>query len=155
MSQAECYHCATDRMLLELMSAQILADYHLHVQEDLAQVVEPAMHRHLQQHLRWSQDLLAAGLEIYAAQHVQRADSVLCDMFAVATWHRWSLPSLRNLGKRTLPADLPKSGLLASGVEPEGIRLWRCPHDDGDHIYLQRVRTVSEEADMSRHWAGH
>ncbi|TVR15455.1 MAG: hypothetical protein EA401_02700 [Planctomycetota bacterium] len=154
MHDAECYTSSSGQLLAGLISAQVLADYHLHMHNDLAQVVEPVLHRHLQQHLRWSQELLAAGLEVYAQQQPQRADSVLCDIFALATWYRWPLPGVHSLGTRTLPKELPATGLLASGVEPEGIRLWRCPGREGDEIYLQRVRSVGEEADMTHHWAG-
>jgi hypothetical protein len=144
--RCHCYHVDQPALLTALTDEAFIARYQQAIADELPSLADRALVRFLRRQTTLATRALTDGFDRLAEQDTAAADTLLTDLFAVATWHGWTLP-IETLGERDLPVeDLPR-GLLGADQANDGAKLWVI---DQETIALARDRQA-DEPDLESH----
>ncbi len=142
-----CYRVDQPSLMAALTDEALLTRYQSTIGDELPALADRGLVRFLRKQGTLVSRALTDGFDRLAEQDIAAADSLLTDVFAVATYHNWFLP-LESLGERDLPVEELPRGLLSADISTDGAKLWVI---DEDTIALTRDREADEQPDMSTH----
>ncbi len=142
-----CYRVDQPSLMAALTDEALLTRYQSTIGDELPALADRGLVRFLRNQSTLVSRALSDGFDRLAEQDIAAADSLLTDIFAVATYHNWFLP-LEALGERDLPVEELPRGLLSADISTDGAKLWVI---DEDTIALTRDREADEQPDMSTH----
>jgi len=142
-----CYRVDQPSLMAALTDEALLTRYQSTIGDELPSLADRGLVRFLRKQSTSVSRALSDGFDRLAEQDIAAADSLLTDIFAVATYHDWFLP-LEQLGERDLPVEELPRGLLSADISTDGAKLWVI---DQDTIALTRDREADEQPDMSPH----
>ena len=145
--RCHCYHVEQPSLLTALTDEAFITRYQSAIGDELPSLADRGLVRFLRKQTTLATRALTDGFDRLAEQDTAAADSLLTDLFAVATWHGWELP-IESLGERDLPVEELPRGLLGADTAIDGAKLWVIDHET---IALSRDR----EADEVPHMEGH
>jgi hypothetical protein len=143
---AEQYRCDIPSLVAALSDPACLARYQQALGDEMPSLADQGLLTHLRRCLGLA-GRAAAGFEILAKTDLPAADSLLTDIFAVATWQGWELPIVAE-GQVEVDATTAQRGLLGADPGREGADLFVLDHA---RIALARQRSAADQADPG-HW---
>ncbi|MBA3936860.1 MAG: hypothetical protein H0X38_05310 [Planctomycetes bacterium] len=147
MAKCSIYRIDPPSLVAALTDEDVLARYQANISDEIPSLADRPLIAHLKRMSTSASRAQADGFDRFAEADPAAADSLLSDLFAVATYHRWPLPA-QYLGEEEMPVDGIPRGLLGADTAPEGARLWQI---DDETIALARSREAADSADMSGH----
>ena len=147
MAKCSIYRIDPPSLVAALTDEAVLARYQANISDEIPSLADRPLIAHLKRMSTSASRAQADGFDRFAEADPAAADSLLSDLFAVATYHHWPLPA-QYLGEEEMPVDGIPRGLLGADTAPEGARLWQI---DDETIALARSREAADAADMSGH----
>ncbi len=145
--RCHCYRVDQPSLMAALTDENLLSRYQNTISDELPSLADRGLVRFLRKQSTLVSRAISEGFDRLAEEDVAAADSLLTDIFAVATYHNWFLP-LESLGEKDLPVEELPRGLLSADVSVDGAKLWVI---DQETIALTRDREADDEPDMSSH----
>ena len=120
-----------------LTSPDIQRRYAEALDQEVPELVEPALKKFNRDQRKRVDELALYGYEAQLERAPQELDELLTDCFAIATWHRWPLP-VTFLGHEPCQMTEQVQGLLGHSTSSQGVAVF-CFANQRIALVRQRV----------------
>lgn len=141
--QCDFYQGNRDALIAWCSSATALDLYQTYVAQEIEQLADISLLKHLRQLQTIAQMLQAQGLEQMAQEQRGAVDALFTDILACASYFQWSGLPMTFEHSGTLDLDVQERGLLGAD---EGLNTALLFIVDDEHIAICRNREADHEA---------
>ena len=141
--QCEFYQGNRESLIAWCSSAATLEQYQTYVVQEIEQLADISLLKHLRQLQTVAQMLQAQGMDILAQDQRGAVDALFTDMVACGSYFKWSDIPLVYERSDTLDLDIQERGLLGAD---EGLNTALLFIVDEEHVAICRNREADHEA---------